>query len=35
MIAKIYKYRPLSDFLFKELFYNEIYFASYPELNDL
>lgn len=34
MIDKIYKYRPLSDFLFKELFYNEIYFASYPELND-
>ncbi len=34
MIKKIYKYRPLSDFLFKELFYCEIYFATYPELND-
>lgn len=34
MINKIYKYRPLSDFLFKELFYQEIYFASYSELND-
>ena len=31
---KLYKYRPLSDFLFKELFYQEIYFASYLELND-
>ena len=31
---KVYKYRPLSDFLFKELLYNEIYFASYDELND-
>ncbi len=34
MINKIYKYRPLSDFLFKELLYSEIYFASYYELND-
>ncbi|WP_343685772.1 DUF2971 domain-containing protein [Chryseobacterium gleum] len=34
MIDKIYKYRPLSDFLFKELLYQEIYFASYDELND-
>lgn len=34
MINKIYKYRPLSDFLFKELYYQEIYFASYSELND-
>lgn len=34
MMKKIYKYRPLSDFLFKELFYQEIYFASYNELND-
>ena len=34
MVDKIYKYRPLSDFLFKELFYNELYFASYSELND-
>ena len=31
---RIYKYRPLSDFLFKELYYQEIYFASYNELND-
>ena len=31
---KIYKYRPLSDFLFKELYYQELYFASYEELND-
>ncbi|MFB0498682.1 hypothetical protein ABID99_004919 [Mucilaginibacter sp. OAE612] len=34
MIQKIYKYRPLSDFLFKELQYQELYFASYQELND-
>lgn len=34
MLNKIYKYRPLSEFLFKELYYNEIYFASYSELND-
>lgn len=31
---KLYRYRPLSDFLYKELFYNELYFASYSELND-
>lgn len=31
---KLYKYRPLSEFLFKELFYQELYFASYKELND-
>src|SRR5258705_5173573 len=31
---KLYKYRRLSDFLFKELYYQEIYFASYEELND-
>lgn len=31
---KLFKYRPLSDFLFKELYYQEIYFASYNELND-
>lgn len=31
---KLFKYRPLSEFLFKELFYQEIYFASYNELND-
>lgn len=30
----LYKYRPLTDFLFKELYYNELYFATYPELND-
>lgn len=30
----IFKYRPLSEFLFKELFYQELYFASYKELND-
>jgi hypothetical protein len=33
-ITKLYKYRPLSDFLFKELYYQELYFASYEELND-
>lgn len=31
---KIYKYRPLYDVLFKELFYQELYFASFEELND-
>jgi len=31
---KLYKYRPLSDLLFKELRYCELYFASYSELND-
>lgn len=31
---KLYRYRPLSDLLYKELFYQEIYFASYSELND-
>lgn len=31
---KLFKYRPLSEFLFKELFYQELYFASYDELND-
>ncbi|MDD2307359.1 MAG: DUF2971 domain-containing protein [Prolixibacteraceae bacterium] len=31
---KLYKYRPLSEFLFKELYYQELYFASYLELND-
>lgn len=30
----LYKYRPLSGFLFKELYYQELYFASYFELND-
>lgn len=33
-MKKLYRYRPLSDFLFKELFYQEIYLASYYELND-
>ena len=33
-LMKLYKYRPLSEFLFKELFYQELYFASYLELND-
>lgn len=31
---KLFKYRPLSEFLFKELHYQELYFASYDELND-
>ncbi|MHB8261520.1 MAG: DUF2971 domain-containing protein [Bacteroidia bacterium] len=31
---KLYKYRHLSDSLFKELYYQELYFASYSELND-
>tara|TARA_R110001592_G_scaffold33835_5_gene116851 strand:- start:3332 stop:4405 length:1074 start_codon:yes stop_codon:yes gene_type:complete len=31
---KLYKYRPVSEFLYKELYYQEIYFASYDELND-
>jgi len=31
---KLYRYRPLNDFLFKELLYNELYFASPEELND-
>lgn len=30
----LYKYRPLTDSLFKELYYQELYFASYSELND-
>lgn len=33
-MKKLYRYRPLSDLLFKELFYQELYFASYDELND-
>ena len=33
-INTIYKYRPLSEFIFKELKYCELYFASYLELND-
>jgi len=33
-MQKLYKYRPLSEFLFKELKYQELYFANYKELND-
>lgn len=33
-MTKLYRYRPLSDLLFKELHYQELYFASYEELND-
>jgi hypothetical protein len=33
-LKKLFRYRPLSEFLFKELYYQEIYFASYQELND-
>lgn len=33
-LKKLYKYRPLSEFLFKELYYQELYFASFSELND-
>ena len=33
-MKKLYKYRPLSEILFKELYYQELYFASYNELND-
>ena len=31
---KLYKYRPISQLLFKELFYREIYLARLLELND-
>ena len=31
---KLYKYRPLTELLFKELLYREVYFASPQELND-
>ncbi len=31
---KLYRYRPLNGFLFKELLYQEIYHASPHELND-
>ncbi len=31
---KLYRYRPLNGFLFKELKYSEIYLAQYKELND-
>ena len=30
---KLYKYRPISEFLYKELHYQELYFAAYDELN--
>lgn len=33
-MIKLYKYRPLNELLFKELYYQELYFASYSELND-
>jgi len=33
-LKTLFKYRPLSEFLFKELYYQELYFASYFELND-
>jgi hypothetical protein len=33
-LDRIFKYRPLSEFLYKELYYQELYFASYNELND-
>lgn len=31
---KLYRFRPLNDFLFKELKYQELYYASAKELND-
>lgn len=31
---KLYKYRPISEFLYKEIHYQELYFATYDELND-
>lgn len=33
-MKKLYRYRPLSSLLYKELFYQELYFSSYDELND-
>lgn len=33
-MKSIFKYRPLNELLFKELYYQELYFASYSELND-
>jgi hypothetical protein len=33
-MQKVYKYRSFSSFLYKELFYQELYFASCTELND-
>ena len=33
-MMKLYKYRPLTEFLFKELYYQELYFSTYAELND-
>ncbi len=31
---KLFRYRPYSEFLFKELNYQELHFSSYKELND-
>ena len=31
---KLYRYRPLNAFLFKELLYQEAYYATSDELND-
>lgn len=31
---KLYRYRPLNNFLFKGLLYNELHFTSPEELND-
>ncbi len=31
---KLYRYRPLSELIFKELYYQELYLSSYIELND-
>ena len=31
---KLYRYRPITELLFKELLHQEIYLASYLELND-
>jgi len=33
-MQNLYKYRPFSPLLFKELKYRELYFSSYTELND-
>lgn len=33
-MTTLYKYRPLNDLLYRELYYQELYFASYSELND-
>src|SRR5688572_1837567 len=31
---KLYRYRPITPLLFKELHYQELYLAGYAELND-